>query len=545
MTEKMKTACVGRYLIDVPDQSQLALSGEMIAGLTIDTVEESEGAFHSRLAAREADIEARAKVSSGDDPGGMIEARNFKTDDMIGRTLIYGRDSTYGIEDGRRINYEWFAVESHAHIGNRSFSLSAKYADEATAKLAEALLAKLRLRGDDEIPSAPGFCIAHGIFVEPLPQYKTEHVTLHMGLPGHPDMGLAFSSTPGGGSDAGLLARVATSDAEASADELLRVNTLRSGKRRINSIDGEEVLEGVREMNFTTGYNFMWEARGVKDDLLQSYLLLNMETGTNPRPGGKPVDSSLHESAILDLWDRISSSIRLRPPGPPPAPSALNEPPSPKLGAVAAAGDTCPVSGWWKCRDGGPGVDVQGGAVQWISKGERMPQALLLPRQTMWQKLRGLQSTMEPTKPTSWKLVDQRLRPRAPALLALAQAGAPVSVSGDDGLVLDSDIVPLGASVRTAEACPASGWWRCEEMHALDGARWFSRGSTMPAATFQLPGGVFARNVGPQVIQRRSTWRLMRRAEAEYVAFIGNGSPAADADGTTTISTSRASRESD
>jgi len=77
------------------------------------------------------------------------------------------------------------------------------------------------------------------------------------------------------------------------------------------------VLERVRELNFTTGFGFMWEMRGQKDDPLQPYLLLQMETGTNPNAGGKPVETSLHQDAVLALWDRISSSIRLRPSAPP------------------------------------------------------------------------------------------------------------------------------------------------------------------------------------------------------------------------------------
>jgi hypothetical protein len=32
----------------------------------------------------------------------------------------------------------------------------------------------------------------------------------------------------------------------------------------------------------------------------------------NDRPGSKPVDTTLHEDALLALWDSIASSIRLR-----------------------------------------------------------------------------------------------------------------------------------------------------------------------------------------------------------------------------------------
>jgi hypothetical protein len=420
----------------------------------------------------------------------------------------------------RRIEMESVSIEVHAHLNGLSFSMSASSKQAEGVRDAEALLARLQVRGPDEIPPVPGFCVWRGVFAEPLPEHENEHVTLHLGLPGHPDMGLAFDTMPAGRTDRSLLVRVADLDAEAGADEMLRVTKLRAGKRTINGIDGEEVLERIRELNFTTGYSFMWEAHGVEHDHLQPYLLLNMETGTNPRPGGKPVDSSLHEDAVLALWDSISSSIRVRKAGPPPAADPPPDAPGPKLGAVATAGDVCPQSGWWKCREGGPGVDVQGGTVQWVRKGDRMPQALLLPRQTLWQKLRGLQPSIEPSQPTTWRLVDKRVRPRTPTLVTLAPpgpAGAAVD-GGADG----AQAVALGTSARTGDACPASGWWRCGETHALDGTRWFPRGSTLPAATFQVPVGVFGRSAGPEVIQRRSTWQLMRLAEAERVALLAD-----------------------
>lgn len=142
-----------------------------------------------------------------------------------------------------------------------------------------------------------------------------------------------------------------------------------------------------------------------------------------------------------------------------------------------------------------------------------MPQALLLPRQTMWQKLRGIQASVEPDQPTSWKLVDKRYRPRTPALVTLVPAGAPSAVFDESASAAPP--TALGGYARTGDVCPASGWWRCDEQHALDGTRWFGRGSVLPPATFQVPTGLFGRSSGPDVIQRRSTWQLVRRAQAE------------------------------
>lgn len=531
MTEDMKTVCIGRFLIDVPAEAEITISRERIAGFDIETFEEDEASFRQRIEAREAAVGADGAKSGGD--GGIVEARDLRVPNMIGRVLIYGRSRGYVMEGDRRVAMESVSVEAHAHVNGLSFSLTATGSSEHRAKTAEELLARLHVRDDGDIPTIPGFCIPRAVFADPLPAHKTEHISMHVGFSGHPDVGVVFDSLPGGERSRDLLSRYSQMDAEADPDEMLRVSKLRSGDRTINELAGEEILERVRELNFATTYGFVWETQGIPDDPTQPFLSLELHGGLSPYAGGKPVDTSLHEDAVLDLWDRICASIRFRKPGTPPSADSQPERAGPRLGALATAGEVCPQSGWWKCREGGPGVDVQGGAVQWIRKGDRMPQALLLPRQTLWQKLRGLQPSIEPAQPTTWRLVDKRLRPRTPALVSLAPPGQ-VGAVGD--MQIDAtQKVALGTSVRTGDPCPASGWWRCGETNALDGTRWFPRGSALPAATFQVPVGVFGRSAGPEVIQRRSTWQLMRHAEAESVALPADGASAAPPPGPSTL----------
>jgi hypothetical protein len=515
MTENMKTVCVGRFLVDVPAQAVVSLSREMIGGFEIETKEESETEFRDRVAVRETEIAGRGAEARGNGSGGIVQVRDLRVPGMIGRIIVYGKDRTYGFDAGRRVDVEWVSVEALSHIGGLSVTLSMKYANEDKVRLAEALLSRVHVRGNDEVPGVPGFCVGRAVFAEPLPSHETEHVVMHIGLPDHPELGLAFASLPGGVRGRTLLERVAETDAGASPDEMLRVTKLRTGKRSINDLAGEEELERVRELNFATTFGFMWETQGVKDDPLQPFLSLELHSGISRRPGGKPVDSSLHEDAVVALWDTISSSIRLRPNGPPPPPALPSEPPSPKLGIIAHAGDVCPQSGWWQCSEGGPGLDVHGGQVQYIRKGERMPQALLLPRQSLWQKVRRIQPSVESPRLTAWKLVDKRVRPRRAPAVALAQPGTPAP--GHDPAAGEPQAV-VGTYVRTGEPCPASGWWRCEEQNALDGTRWFARGSLLPPATFQVPAGVFGRSSGPEVIQRRSVWQLVRQVEAAELA---------------------------
>lgn len=515
MTENLKTVCVGRYLVDVPAQAEISLSGGMLGGFEVSTREESETAFRERIAARETELRANGANADAARSSGLIESRELRVPNMLVRAFVFGRTRSHGFEGDRRVTSEYASVETHAHMSGLSFVLSMQYADDSDVKLSEALLARVKIRGKDEIPAVPGFCVSGAVFAEPLPTHNSEHLAMHLGLPGHPDLALALFSIAGAKAGAGILSRTAEVDAGASADDMLRVTKIRAGKRNINGLEGEEVLERVREYNFATTYGFNWETRGLAEDPLKPYLSLELQTGIGERPGAKPVDTSLHEDALLSLWDTIASSIRLRKDGPPP--SAIPAAPSgPKLGAVAHAGDICPQSGWWRCDAGGEGLSVHGGAVQYIRQGDRMPQALLLPRQTIWQKLKRIQPSIESPQPTAWTLVDKRLRPRTAITVALAPAVMPNEGLG--AAPLDGRKAPLGSYVRTGEVCPASGWWRCEESHALDGTRWFARGSLLPVATFQLPAGVFAKSAGPEVIQRRSMWQLVRHAEASVAA---------------------------
>jgi hypothetical protein len=58
MTQKMKTVCIGRFPIDLPDETRFELRGPRIHGLDISSFDESEADFQVRLAQREARLRA-------------------------------------------------------------------------------------------------------------------------------------------------------------------------------------------------------------------------------------------------------------------------------------------------------------------------------------------------------------------------------------------------------------------------------------------------------------------------------------------------------
>lgn len=522
MTQNMKTVCIGRFLIDMPDETRLELRGPRIDGFDISSSDESEADFRARLAQREAQLRAAPDRLGGN--RNVESATEVKTDNgVVGKIFVHSRTVMEGTQarglELERYRYEGVAIEAMVHGEGMSFVLVANDYDPGQIENLPRLVAKLVPNAHNRIPTEPGFCIDRAWFRDPLTADQGEEVMMSAQLPSHPDFEfltiLAAGNKP---SRQSLLERSADTDASLTLAERWRISTLRAAPRRIAGITGDELVTRYAEMNDTVGYSFWWEVAGTEDNVLVPHFVFKMTTGESDN---LPVPTSLSEDAAMALWDKISSSIRLRP-SESPKPIAAVPPPTP-LGTYAWAGDRCPESGWWSCSAGGNGVGVLGGQRQYIKKGERMPQALLLPPQTLWEKLRGMQPSYESKTQTSWKLVDKRNRKRVPSPLPLAQAtpAAPASITtaGLGPSVMEQQGVAVGSFAATGIPCPASGWWHCEDPRALDGTRWFARGSLLPSATFAVPPGAFGRSANAaRSIERRGAWRLVRLADAPHQA---------------------------
>lgn len=508
MTEKMKTVCVGRMLIDLPEETEFSVFSANLRGFGIGGDPESSEAFEARILEREAEI--RAKLDWFEGNKNLELVREVKTDNGLrGKIFMHGRRvfEGYRLRGSQRERYrnEDVTLEAHLHGDGISIEVSGdEFEQEALENLIE-LVNQIVVNPTNRIPTEPGFCLDRAYVREPLKAAYGERVVLMAGLPSHPDVDIKFDTMAGlDPIDKGLLERAAASHARAGPLISVRFTNLRAARRTIGGLTGDELVERVIEENFAIVYGFRWEVIGTEDNVFVPTVTLKMKTGSGDH---EPVRSSLSEPAALALWDEISSSVRVRPSQAPKASAA--ESASPPLGNHAAAGDTCPQTGWWQCGDAGNGTRVHGGERQYIRQGERMPQALLLPPQTLWERLRGVQPGYESGSPTSWRLADKRSHKRITPDVALAQAviGTACGANGNQ--------TALGAYAMTGNPCLASGWWQCQDPEALDGARWFGRGSILPSATFAVPDRLFGTAAGaPRTMQRRATWRLMRLADA-------------------------------
>lgn len=528
MTDTMKTVCVGRFLIDVPENAQVHLGRAFVGGFDISsTIGETDEDFERNLRQMEAELAGPQEEGRRS----RIESVNvIASDSARGKVLAYDRRRIPTIKQGRLGEAEVVSVQGMIRLPGLTISAKADRMSLDVGQRLERLLKRMRPLAMGELPDESGFCIERAIVSDPFEQGGNESVVMFAGLPAHPDVNIVLSTMAATNRAPGLLERNARSaDSEPFLMRMAFTN-LRERQRSINGLPGEELLIRVREPNFTTGYSFQWEMAGKPEDPYPPLLTLELESGTNPVGGGRPVQSTLSEEAMLDLWERITSSIRVRPTES--ARKSAPMAPTVALGTSALAGEVCPDSGWWQCGDGGEGVGVFGGERQYLKKGQRMPQALLLPPATLWQRLRGMQPSYESSNPTLWVLADKRSRTRVAAPPGLAHALPPT----DAGIVPAGSLpfatteALIGSVAKTGAACPASGWWRCEDSHALDGTRWFAAGSVLPAASFRMQ--IHGRGPGhPELIHRRSAWRLVRHAEAPAGADAPQNSGTPDGSG--------------
>ncbi|RYG88532.1 MAG: hypothetical protein EON59_04175 [Alphaproteobacteria bacterium] len=521
MTDKMKTVCVGRFLIDVPEEAEIELRQARIHGFDIASFNETEEEFQKRVADREAQIKAKPDYLGGSK--NMESARDVKTESgLVGKVFIHSRtvaEGTQGNGLGGVERYRDEGISTEAVVHGQGISIDLFYENRALERIEDlpSLVNQLVANPDNRIPTEPGFCMDRVYVRDPLSADQREQLMMFGRLPGHPDVEFMFIVSAGMKPDAqGVLARNEAADARLSIAERMRITRLREAPREIGGLVGEELAELVVEENEARGHSFWWEVNGTENNVFVPHVVFRMSTGNGNR---KPVPSSLSDGAALGLWDKISSSIRLR--SAEPGANKPVEAPTTPLGTYASAGEPCPESGWWLCGDGGNGIGVLGGQRQYIKKGDRMPQALLLPPRSLWEKMRGLQPSFEPTSPTFWKLVDKRIQKRVPPSLPLALpvSAATMAVASSGVNLNDENHVSVGSFAVTGAPCPASGWWRCEQSHALDGTRWFAQGALLPPATFAVPPGVFGGSASaPKSIQRRGEWQLVRLADSQEQA---------------------------
>jgi hypothetical protein len=398
MMQKKTTVCVGRLLIDLPADAEVTFSGARLGGVNINvesgyTPEKATAAIAEREASLAGELneyerpslEKRVVINAINFPSTILYSDRKKPVTRISNGLPVTSD-----EEGITVNA--FGIKDGIFYRFRGERLSSpKYEQNVLA-----LVEKFESRANEAIPSAPGFCTENGIVHDPISGDENETVTMFASLKGHSDIAIRLDTSVLDEPQESLLARDANNDINTRFAS--NIKNLGKGARTLNGIPGEEVLDRFKEGNGTTGHMFMWESPGKGLDVFAPSITLELQTGKG-RPG-QPVNSSLSDEAVLQLWQAISSSLRLRPTASAEKVGSQGAAPTVPLGELAATGRICPQTGYWQCTEAGTDT---AGQRQFCRQGDLMPHAVVHGAPSLWQKISGSAAVRRVA--TVWKLV--------------------------------------------------------------------------------------------------------------------------------------------
>lgn len=199
-TNRMKTVCVGRFLIDLPAEAQLDIVGARFGGFDVAAFHETKEEFQKRLAERQNQI---ATASDRFGTNRNLESASVVTgiNGLVGKMFVHSRTVTEGTATNglelEHYRYEGVAVEALVHGDGVSIDLVASNYDPKKIKNLSKLVAQLVPNPGNEKPSEPGYCVDLAYFRDPLSAELREQITMFAKLPSHPDVGFTLSLLAG------------------------------------------------------------------------------------------------------------------------------------------------------------------------------------------------------------------------------------------------------------------------------------------------------------------------------------------------------------
>jgi hypothetical protein len=280
-----------------------------------------------------------------------------------------------------------------------------------------------------DAPTTKGFCIEQALIVDEGTS-KNENLNMRFRLKNHPDIVLDIATNRNTGKPPeSLLSRKPSvfSGLGLLGATLGGISNIKEGDRKIGDHAGQEWLLKAPNDHGQKAHLFTWEAPGLYRDALHPQIRFDLQSG-NFDGGLDPRPISMTDKQMLELWDKILNSLRLRPTddgqgtGSKPAPQTNNGSAFP-LGELIRTGAICPQTGYWQC----PENDLHG-STRLFQAGDAMPPAIIKRDLSFVERLRG--SSDRHSTSTVWRLV--RYDNPSPAI-------DPTSVADDEIVQPSSD----------------------------------------------------------------------------------------------------------
>lgn len=434
--DKTRTVCFGRFVVEVP-ASAVVVFGPAKVPDSLERFESEGGKLDEKVTARESELRSQPRYPRTQ---GLTLYKETLDGAMPGQKIVIGWEtfgsSFYKVESFVKVGADVYVQHTQASPKDDEEHRSAGWTVSQNVAVLNTIARHLRSRADDEMPTDPGVCIDGG-FIADNAALTHERIAIGIRLKEFPDVHFSIEVNKNqeqlvesNALEPRLKQAEKDTRAAGAGDWYSRVKFFRRGDREINGWHGFEVLaRKPAQEGGSENHQFAFLSHGEIKSPLKPELDVQLDTGVHGNDTAATAPSLTDEEAVA-LWDKLTSSIRVRPTGGAVKTSDATPPKAP-LGELAATGRACPQTGWWECIE--QSRPVQEGRRQFFRTGERMPHAVLLGEPSVWQKLKGEQPSYKTA--TVWKLVDYDDPPASPTAMdvpdSAAADGAPSPEAGD------------------------------------------------------------------------------------------------------------------
>jgi hypothetical protein len=401
---RTKTVCFGRFVVDVPETATVVWGeadiplGVRVYQNGVEQVNQLAKGFIDQLKSQKAIYKNYVPL--------LVSVQTMSQQEG---QIVTGYDGFEAIDEFKingyfRMGDSGVIVESQP-LGNRR--------DYVVAEI-NGIARRLRPRLENEVPTEAGNCIEHAFLPDKPNMDEVSRVALI-------SVGVRFEEFP----DAHFSIHIAPSnpsnpDSDSLENQFKRTfSDMTSGEEKRVLAHTKIFRQSGRQIhNWKTGFELLMRSPdedgsfshhdfrmrfvGVPHDVLTPYADIQFQTGVGDNAAGQ-IKASLTDEEALAVWDKITSTIRVRPTSAVPAKVAeIDSGCRRPLGELAVTGRACPQTGVWESSDAAG--EIEDGKRRHFRAGERLPHVISQGEPSIWQKLKGERPSYRTA--TVWKLVS-------------------------------------------------------------------------------------------------------------------------------------------
>jgi hypothetical protein len=319
---KTRPVCFGRFMIDVPETARVVWGP---AGVPYEFITyPGEGPkIKAEIAAKIARITSEKHNEEPSMLIGVFDSVNPESKVVVGYEstidAFFAQLHSY-IRLGQTVFVQsipssgLFVSDTSVPSGRRHDKTAYKYDVEELQDIAR----RLRLRADDEAPEEAGVCLESAFLPSSL-DYQIEHIRIGFRFPEYPDVSVSIwtHSTDHPSKEDTLEASLESGREYARIMGMslayARISVLRKGERVMGPWQGEEALARLPHHDGQPSvHEFQFATPGEANDMLRPFVDLKLHTGVQENEPAA-VKPSLTDDEAVALWDKLTTTIRVRP----------------------------------------------------------------------------------------------------------------------------------------------------------------------------------------------------------------------------------------